>query len=78
MLVKQTFEEALDESSLGVDQFSEPRIGGPSWPKQVVMRPRSFTCPPLPRPPLPLAGGQQAILAGGLRQNPELLPNGSP
>ena len=33
-LVKQTFEEALDESSLGVDQFSEPRIGGPSWPKQ--------------------------------------------
>lgn len=72
MLVKQNFEEALDESSLGVDQFSEPRIGGPSWPKRVVMRPRSFTCPPL------LAGGQQTILAGGLRQNPELLPNGSP
>lgn len=73
MLVKQTFEEALDESSLGVDQFSEPRIGGPSWPKRAVMRPRSFTCLPPPPP-----GGQQTILSGGLRQNPELLPNGSP
>lgn len=76
MLVKQTFEEALDESSLGVDQFSELRIGGPSWPKRVVMRPRSFTC--LHRPRTPPPGGQQTVLAGGLRQNPELLPNGSP
>lgn len=68
--MKLTFEEALDESSLGVDQFSAPRIGGPSWLKQGRNEAKVFHMPP--------CRGTATTLVGGLRQNPELLPHGSP
>lgn len=58
------------ESSLGVNQFSEPGIGGQSGLKQGRKQAKVFPTPP--------AVGQQTTVARGLRQNPELLPNGSP